>query len=117
MKATYNPVLNAQGKPYKIIKFAYDITDRVLDGIEKKRLYERISKDAEELRMQEEELRQNLEELKLTQEALVQQKEFIQDKEARLRALIDNTEGDIYAIDTNYKIIVLNIIAKAKFQR
>lgn len=117
IKATYNPVLNAQGKPYKIIKFAYDITDRVMDGIEKKRLYERISKDAEELRMQEEELRQNLEELKVTQEALVQQKEFIQDKEARLRALIDNTEDDIYAIDTSYKIIVLNKSVQTRYAK
>jgi PAS domain S-box-containing protein len=117
IKATYNPVLNAQGKPYKIIKFAYDISDRVMDGIEKKRLYERISKDAEELRMQEEELRQNLEELKVTQEALVQQKEFIQDKEARLRALIDNTEDDIYAIDTNYKIIVLNKSVQSRYAK
>ncbi|QHT70396.1 PAS domain S-box protein [Rhodocytophaga rosea] len=115
MKATYNPVLNSQGRPYKIIKFAYDITDRVTDGIEKKRLYERISKDAEELRMQEEELRQNLEELKVTQEALVQQKEYIQDKEARLRALLDNTEDDIYAIDTNYKIVVLNKAVQTRY--
>lgn len=117
LKATYNPVLNAQGKPYKIIKFAYDITDRVLDGIEKKKLYEKISKDAEELRMQEEELRQNLEELKVTQEALVHQKEHIQEKEARLRALIDNTEDDIFAIDTHYKIIVLNKSVQARYAK
>jgi PAS domain S-box-containing protein len=117
LKATYNPVFNAQGKPYKIIMFAFDITDRVLDGTEKRRLYEKISKDAEELRMQEEELRQNLEELKVTQEALVEQKEHIQEKEARLRALIDNTEDDIFAIDTSYKIIVLNKSVQTRYAK
>lgn len=117
IKATYNPVLDAQGKPYKIIKFAFDITDRVQDAIEKKSLYEKISLDAEELRMQEEELRQNLEELKLTQEALLQQKEHIQDKEARLRALIDNTEDDIYAIDANYTITILNKSIHKRYEK
>jgi PAS domain S-box-containing protein len=67
--------------------------------------------------MQEEELRQNLEELKITQEVLLQQKEHIQDKEARLRALIDNTEDDIYAIDTNYAITILNKAIKTRYEK
>jgi PAS domain S-box-containing protein len=67
--------------------------------------------------MQEEELRQNLEELKVTQEALLQQKEHIQEKEARLRALIDNTEDDIYAIDTNYSITILNKSLRNRFDK
>ncbi|MDO1445360.1 PAS domain S-box protein [Rhodocytophaga aerolata] len=117
MKATYNPVLDSQGKPYKLIQFTFDITDRVQDAIEKKRLYEKISIDAEELRMQEEELRQNLEELKVIQETLVQQKEHIQEKEARLRALIDNTEDDIYAIDTNYSITILNKALQSRYEK
>jgi PAS domain S-box-containing protein len=117
IKATYNPVCDEHGKPYKIVKFAFDITDRVQDSIEKKGLYEKISLDAEELRMQEEELRQNLEELKITQEVLLQQKEHIQDKEARLRALIDNTEDDIYAIDTNYAITILNKAIKTRYEK
>lgn len=117
IKATYNPVLDSQGKPYKIIQFSFDITDRVEDATEKRRLYEKISIDAEELRMQEEELRQNLEELKVIQETLVQQKEHIQEKEARLRALIDNTEDDIYAIDTNYAITILNKALKTRYEK
>jgi PAS domain S-box-containing protein len=117
IKATYNPVQDVQGNTYKIIKFAFDVTDRVQDAIEKRHLYEKISLDAEELRMQEEELRQNLEELKVTQEALLQQKENIQDKEARLRALIDNTEDDIYAIDTNYTITILNKSIHKRYEK
>ncbi|MDR3428250.1 MULTISPECIES: methyl-accepting chemotaxis protein [Silvimonas] len=30
MEATYNPIFDTEGKPYKIIKFANDITERVL---------------------------------------------------------------------------------------
>ncbi|EGH49743.1 methyl-accepting chemotaxis transducer/sensory box protein, partial [Pseudomonas syringae pv. pisi str. 1704B] len=26
IQATYNPILDAQGKPYKIVKFALDVT-------------------------------------------------------------------------------------------
>ncbi|MDF3820838.1 PAS domain-containing methyl-accepting chemotaxis protein [Leptospira sp. 96542] len=35
IEATYNPVLNSFGRPYKIIKLATDITDKVLDALDK----------------------------------------------------------------------------------
>jgi PAS domain S-box-containing protein len=53
----------------------------------------------------------------VTQEALVQQKEHIQEKEARLRALIDNTEDDIFAIDTKYMITILNKSVQARYAK
>ena len=34
LEASYNPILDAQGKPYKVVKFATDITKQVLHDLE-----------------------------------------------------------------------------------
>jgi len=57
IQATYNPVLDLNGKPYKVVKFASDITDQVnlensvaakaeADGVKIKRLLESVDRAA-----------------------------------------------------------------------
>lgn len=38
IQASYNPVFDANGKPYKVVKFATDITKQVLEGAESSKL-------------------------------------------------------------------------------
>ncbi|MFN8996289.1 MAG: PAS domain-containing protein, partial [Pseudomonadota bacterium] len=60
---TYNPILDKAGNPYKIMKFAQDITLA-------REQQEQIRQTLEEVQAQEEELRQNAEEMAATQEEM-----------------------------------------------
>lgn len=44
IQATYTPVINAEGKPYKVVKFATDITEQKTKDNENNKLLEAISK-------------------------------------------------------------------------
>lgn len=44
IQASYNPILNASGKPYKVVKFATDITDQVRMRQENARIKDRLEK-------------------------------------------------------------------------
>ncbi len=74
LKGSYNSILDLQGKPYKVVKYAQDITQQ-------KMLETANQQQNEELRAQEEELRQNMEELQATQEEMFR-------KQAQLNAQI-----------------------------
>ncbi|MTI40050.1 PAS domain S-box protein [Fulvivirga lutimaris] len=63
IQASYNPIFDLNGKPYKVVKYATDIT-------EQKKLEQEVQNQVEEVRAQEEELRQNMEELTATQEEM-----------------------------------------------
>ncbi|QSE97582.1 PAS domain S-box protein [Fulvivirga lutea] len=63
IQASYNPILDLNGKPYKVVKYATDIT-------EQKKLEQEVQNQMEEVSAQEEELRQNMEELTATQEEM-----------------------------------------------
>ena len=81
-----------------------------------KRLLEESQQMGEELQAQEEEMRQNMEELQATQEEMQRgQRELIQ-KEHNLSAFINSTEDTIFALDKEYKILVVNDTLKSKFQ-
>lgn len=71
IKGNYNPILDAEGKPYKILKIATDIT------LAKKQA-EELEKQSEELQTQQEELRQMNEELEEQAQNLKQQQEELQ---------------------------------------
>lgn len=45
IQATYTPILNHEGKPYKVVKFATDITARVLARMERARAASEIDHD------------------------------------------------------------------------
>lgn len=79
-------------------------------------LLEESQQMSEELQAQEEELRQNAEEMQATQEEMERaQKELIK-KEAGLRAIIDNSEDTIFAINKEYEITVVNAKLKNKYK-
>jgi len=44
IQASYNPILDASGKPYKVVKFATDITDQVRMRQENARIKDRLEK-------------------------------------------------------------------------
>ena len=71
-------------------------------------LLEEAQQMSEELQAQEEELRQNAEEMQATQEEMERAQKELVKKEAGLRAIIDNSEDTIFAINTNYEITVVN---------
>ena len=49
IQATYTPILNFRGKPYKVVKFATDITDQVLRRINRIQVSGEIGKDLSEI--------------------------------------------------------------------
>ncbi|HAS43000.1 MAG TPA: hypothetical protein DCS93_21150 [Microscillaceae bacterium] len=73
IQGSFNPIFDLSGKPYKLVEFAVDITDR---------------KNAE-------------------RKILTTQRK-LQNREANLKAVINNTEEMILTVDQNYKITLLN---------
>ncbi len=72
-QGSFNPILDLNGRPYKIIEFIIDVTAR---------------KNAEA--------------------RILATKEELQQKEANLSALINNTDDTIYTIGNNYRVILFN---------
>lgn len=82
LQESYNPILDSKGKPYKIVKFITDITER-------KKAERRI---------------------------LENQMEGME-KEARLIALINNTDDLIWTINQDYKVTLFNNSAEDIYHR
>jgi PAS domain S-box-containing protein len=108
LEVAYNPILDGKGKVTGVCLFIRDITSRVKVEQEKEQLYLTTQENSEELQAQQEELRQNLEELMSTQEELEKTQLTLRLKEARLRALINNTSDAIFSLDTQYTVTVIN---------
>jgi len=49
IQATYNPILDAAGRPFKVVKFATDITDQVLERQRRAAVQQRIDEDLSEI--------------------------------------------------------------------
>ena len=49
IQASYNPIFNADGKPFKVVKFATDITEQVQDRIRKAEIQKGIDNDLTEI--------------------------------------------------------------------
>ncbi|TYC69069.1 PAS domain S-box protein [Stappia sp. BW2] len=49
IQATYNPLFDPAGNPYKVVKFAFDITEQVLERQRRLVLQEQIDKDLSEI--------------------------------------------------------------------
>ncbi|WP_448519750.1 PAS domain-containing protein [Rhodoflexus sp.] len=80
-----------------------------------KKLLEELRQKNNEMAQQEEELRQNLEELQSTQDAMeLKQQEIthlleeIRIKEANLNSIINNSGDQIFAVDTNLRVMLIN---------
>ncbi|MEQ8242887.1 GAF domain-containing protein [Fulvivirga sp.] len=81
-----------------------------------KELLEQSRQMTEEMQSQEEEMRQNMEEMQATQEEMARTQSELGDKEANLKALIDNTTDSIITMDRNYKILVMNQVVKNRYK-
>lgn len=80
-------------------------------------LLEESRQMTEEMRAQEEEMRQNMEELEATQEEMHRAQGELQEQQFHLNGLIDNTNDTIFAIDTDYRITVVNKVLKDKYHK
>lgn len=49
IQATYNPILDAAGRPFKVVKFAIDRTEQVLERHRRARVQQRIDRDLSEI--------------------------------------------------------------------
>ncbi|MCE3008846.1 MAG: PAS domain S-box protein [Bacteroidetes bacterium] len=96
---TYNPILNAEGKPYKVVKFASDISESKRKDLE-------IQRALEESQSKEEELRQNAEEMAATQEEMARIQAELQgqmDAINRSNAVIEfDLKGNILQANANF---------------
>lgn len=79
------------------------------------RLLEDSQQLTEAMRAQEEEMRQNMEELEATQEEMERAQTEMVKKEQNLNSVINNTKDTIFAIDTEYRITVVNQVLKSKY--
>ncbi len=91
IKGSYAPILDLDGNPYKVVKYAQEIT-------REKNLESELANQLEETRAQEEELRQNMEELQATQEKQARLSEELRVQQAEM-------DGQIKAINTAYAFI------------
>ena len=91
LQASYNPLLDEKGKPYKVLKIASDITTQ-------KEIEAQAQHVTEEMKAQEEELRQNMEEMQTIQEEM-----------ARKQIDID---GTMSAINSSFAFIEFQLDGK-----
>ena len=108
IKGNYNPILGLDGKPYKIVKFASDITER-------KNLEIKNIRNLEELQAAEEELRQNMEELTSTQEELQKQVAITSRGKRRLDAVLNTAIDVIITMDAQGTVATINPVVKELF--
>jgi methyl-accepting chemotaxis protein len=85
IKGSYNPIRDINGKIYKVVKYAQDVTTEKL-------LEQQALSQTEELRAQEEEIRQNLEELQATQDE-------VERKSLELQAQITAVDSSLATIE------------------
>jgi PAS domain S-box-containing protein len=112
IKGNYNPILDTQGRPYKILKIATDITLA-------KQQAEELALQTEELQTQQEELKQMNEELEEQAQNLKQQQEELQmtneELEEQTMALESkNREMEAARADIEQKTKQLEISSKYK---
>jgi methyl-accepting chemotaxis protein len=88
IKGSYNAILDPNGKPYKVVKYAQDTTASKL-------LEQEAQRQAEELRAQEEELRQNMEELSSVQEEIERKALLMEAQAAAINSTMATIEFDL----------------------
>ena len=84
-KCSYNPILNIDGTPSKVLLLSLDTTQQ-------KTLMTELKQQAEVLKSQEEELRQNMEELTATQDEIVK-------KESEIRGVLSAIDNSVATVE------------------
>lgn len=120
IQGTYIPILDLNGLPYKIVKYAKDITKQ-------KELEQAIQEQLAKAQASEEELRQNLEELEATQDNLRQTMEkmfeaqeqlkvserLVAETAKRFESVLENCNDAVVTSDQYGKIEFFNKAAEA----
>ncbi|WP_420600908.1 response regulator [Flagellimonas sp.] len=78
IQGSYNPLLDAEGQPYKILKIAVDITEQKKIQFEVQKQKEIVEAQEEELRVSNEELTKQANQLQASEEELRQQQEELE---------------------------------------
>ncbi|MGX1930556.1 response regulator [Flagellimonas sp. 2504JD4-2] len=78
IQGSYNPILDSEGKPYKILKIAVDITEQKEIQFEVQKQKEVVEAQEEELRVSNEELTKQASLLQASEEELRQQQEELE---------------------------------------
>lgn len=97
INGNYNPIMGLDGTPYKIVKYANDITEQRL-------LQMQNAQQLEEIKAVEEEMRQNMEELVATQEEINRQANQIK-RSKKLNDTVLETALDVIITMNNQGIV------------
>ena len=99
INGSYNPLFDANNKPYKILKIATDITSKKEDEFE-------MIRQKEELAAQEEEMRIFNKELKLQTEKLTASEEELRIQQQELAEANSKLEEKSQELEANHKLVV-----------
>lgn len=102
IQANYNPILGSDSKPYKVVKFAIDITGH-------KRMEAGIQQTADKLE-------QSMAEIQATQEEMQKILHESQSKEQYINEILNLSNDSILAIDKDYRVISGNKAFTATFE-
>ena len=101
LNAIYNPILDADGKVLKVIKFATDITAQKESEIEVKHLLE-------ESKAQGEELRQTMEEISATQEEMQRKSNEVLKSSAEMTSILNGINATMATIEFTKEGVITN---------
>jgi len=108
IRGNYNPILDAEGKPYKILKIATDVTLTRVQAQE-------LAAQAEELEAQQEELQQMNKELEAQQEELKQTNEELEEKAGLLEVQKQRLEAAKLEVEAKARELEITGKYKSEF--
>ncbi|UII79326.1 response regulator [Flagellimonas sp. CMM7] len=102
IQGLYNPLLDAEGQPYKFLKIAVDITEQKKIQFEVQKQKEILEAQEEELRVSNEELTKQANQLQASEEELRQQQEELEKANVLLEEKAQQLEEqNIYTVEKN----------------
>lgn len=105
LKGTYSPILDLSGKPYKVVKYAQNITAAKL-------MEQANQQQIEEISAQEEELRQNMEEMQAIQESVEIKQREVQQIAQKYEQILEGCADAVVMIDNIGHIEFFNAAAE-----
>ncbi|MEX0359445.1 MAG: response regulator [Allomuricauda sp.] len=102
IQGLYNPILDVEGKPYKVLKIAVDITEQKEIQFEVQKQKEIVEAQEEELRVSNEELTKQANQLQASEEELRQQQEELEKANVLLEEKAQQLEEQhLYTVEKN----------------
>ncbi|WP_431125496.1 response regulator [Flagellimonas flava] len=102
IQGSYNPILDVEGQPYKVLKIAVDITEQKEIQFEVQKQKEIVEAQEEELRVSNEELTKQANQLQASEEELRQQQEELEKANVLLEEKAQQLEEQhLYTVEKN----------------